>query len=244
MDLMSPAIWGPTALAALLVGLAKNGVPGLGVLVVPLMAYAFPARDSVGVLLPLLVVGDILAIALYRRHAQWRKLLGLLPYVVAGMLAAAFVLARIDNATLRPVLGGLILMLLALEVLRMRHQWTRLPHHPLFTAGIGTAAGFATTLGNAAGPIMSLYLLSRELPKQQFVGTAAWFFFVVNCSKVPLYWHLEMITPRSLALNLWMVPLVAAGAWCGFRLLPVIPQQWFKGLVLLLTAVAAFGLLF
>ena len=236
-------MWWAAGLAAALVGLGKNGLPGLGILVVPLMAYAFPARESVGILLPMLVVGDVMAIAIYRRHAQWRTLLGLLPYVLAGMIAAAFLLARIDDATMRPLLGGLILLLLAIELLRMRFPWQRLPHHPAFVGTIGASAGFATTLGNAAGPIMSLYFLSRGLPKHQFVGTAAWFFFVVNCSKLPIYAHLGMITPDTLRLNAALIPLIVAGGWLGVRLLPVIPQHLFNKLVLALTALAAIGLL-
>ncbi len=243
MSFADPSIIIPAAVAALLVGLAKNGVPGLGILVVPLMAHAFPPRDSVGVLLPMLITGDLLAILLYRRHAQWRKLLTLLPYVLVGMIGAGWVLSRLDNETFRPLLGGLILLLLGLELLRMYKRWHHLPHHPAFTGTVGTAAGFATTLGNAAGPIMNIYLLSRELPKHQFVGTAAWFFFVVNCSKAPLYWHLDMITTDSLRFNLVMIPLIATGAWLGVRLLPVIPQRLFTGLVLGLTAVAALSLL-
>lgn len=235
--------WLLAGLAGVLIGIAKNGVPGLGILVVPLMAYAFPARDSVGILLPMLIVGDVMAIALYRRHAQWRALIGLLPYVVVGMLVAAWVLARLDNTGLRPVLGGLILALLILEVARNRMNWTNLPHHPVFGSGIGIASGFATTLGNAAGPIMSLYLLSRDLAKSQFVGTAAWFFFVVNSSKVPLYVHLDIITGQTLWFNLLVAPTVVIGAFIGYRLLPHISPALFKNLVLTLTALAALGLL-
>ena len=240
--LMDPALLWAGA-GAVLIGLAKNGVPGLGILVVPLLAHAFPARESVGILLPMLIVGDVTAIILYRRHAQWRKLLGLLPYVILGGIVAGFVLARLDNESLRPLLGALILGLLVLELIRMRANWIRLPHHPLFVGGIGVSAGFATTIGNAAGPIMNLYFLSRALPKHQFVGTAAWFFFVVNASKVPLYVHLDMITGQTLLLNVAMVPLILLGALAGYKLLPVIPQKLFNGLVLAVTALAALGLL-
>ena len=233
----------PVGIAAVLVGFSKSGLPGLGILVVPLMAHAFPARDSVGVLLPMLIVGDVLAIARYRRDAQWRKLLGLLPYVVLGMIPAAIALVLLDNESMRPVLGCLILALLVLEGLRARFGWTNLPHHPLFVGGIGAFAGIATTIGNAGGPVMHLYFLSRGFEKRAFVGTAAWFFFVVNCSKVPLYLHLGMITDQTVFLNLSMVPLIAAGAWLGSRLLPVIPQQAFNMIVLALAGLAAMGLL-
>lgn len=240
---VATSTWILAGCSAFLVGMAKNGVPGLGILVVPLMAYAFPARDSVGILLPILITGDVMAILLYRRHAQWRALLGMMPYVLVGIIVAGLVLQRLDNSALRPVLGMLILLLLGLELIRLRVGWKDLPHHPAFVGGIGVSAGFATTIGNAAGPVMSLYFLGRGLPKHQFVGTAAWFFFVVNCSKVPLFAALDMITLRTLTFNALMIPLVAAGALIGYRLLPRISPELFRGLVLVLTAVAAAGLL-
>ncbi len=239
----SSIAWILGACTAILVGISKNGIPGLGILVVPLMAYAFPARDSVGVLLPMLVFGDITAILLYRRHAQWRTLLKMLPYAFVGICMGGLALTRVDNETLRPLLGGLILLLLILELVRKRFDWSHLPRHPAFVGGIGISTGVATTIGNAAGPIMAIYLLSRQLPKQQFLGTAAWFFFVVNSSKIPIFVTLDMITWQSLTFNMLLAPLILLGAFIGYRLLPYISTGLFNGLVLALTAIAAAGLL-
>lgn len=231
------------SLAALLVGISKSGLPGLGILVVPIMAMVMPARESVGALLPMLLIGDLMAIFWFRRHARWAWILRLLPWVAGGMLAAAWTLARIDSAHLRPLLGGLVLVMLALELARSRLGWNKLPHHPAFTASVGAAAGFSTTLGNAAGPVMNIYLLSRGLPKMEFVGTQAWFFFLVNATKVPIYASQGMISRSSLMFDLAVAPLILVGAWIGTVLLRRLPERVFFALVFLLALAGGLRLL-
>jgi uncharacterized membrane protein YfcA len=240
---MEPSTLVFACLGAVLVGMAKNGVPGLGILVVPLMATAFPARASVGILLPMLIVGDVLALIHFRRHAEWHKLWGLFPWVIAGGVLGALTLARVQDAHLKPLLGVLVLGMLVLELLRSRFQWAGYASHPMFTVGTGIAAGFATTIGNVAGPIMSMYLLGKGAPKAQFVGTAAWFFFLVNCSKVPIYLGLDMMNRQSLLFDAAMIPLIVVGALAGVKVFRIIPQKLFDGMILVLTAVAAVRLL-
>jgi uncharacterized membrane protein YfcA len=230
--------------AAVLVGMAKNGVPGLGILVVPIMAMAFPVKQSVGTLLPMLITGDILAIIHFRRHAQWNKLWGLFPWVIVGGALGTWTLIYASELYLKPMLGVLVLVMLVLELLRSRFAWRNYARHRFFTAGFGTAAGFSTTVGNVAGPVMSMYLLGKEMPKEQFVGTAAWFFFLVNLSKVPIFLSLHMITRESLVFDLKMAPLVVVGGLLGVRVFQFMPQKVFTGMILVLTALAALRLLF
>lgn len=232
-------------LGAVFVGLAKAGVPGLGILLVLLLAMAFPdrTRQSVGVLLPMLIVGDIFAVIYYRGHAQWRRLVGLMPSVAVGLGLGWWYLAIVDESLFRPLLGCLILGLLVTELLRTRRGWDHLPRHRGIVAGTGLASGFATTVGNAAGPIMSIYLVSRGLLKQQFISTVAWFFFIINLIKAPIFVEQGMITRASLRLDLTMIPLVLLGAAIGVRVVHRIPQTLFNRLILIFSAVAALQLI-
>lgn len=231
--------------AAVLTGLAKCGIPGVGILLVPVMAMIFEPRASVGVLLPMLLTADVMAVAYYRRDAQWNRILILFPFVAAGIGGAWLALHALRGAQtlFAPILGSLVLGMLALDLIRMRFGWERLPHHPLFKAGVGFLAGFSTTLGNAAGAIMNLYLLSHDLKKNEFMGTSAWFFLIVNCSKAPVFLHQGMITADSLRFNLWMIPGVVAGSLLGRWLLPRLSPPVFRNLVMILAAVAAIHLL-
>lgn len=228
----------------LIVGLAKTGLPGCGILAVPLMAMVFPAKESVGALLPLLIVGDICAVSFYHSHAQWKKLFELFPCVLGGIALGAFVLWKIDNTQLKPVLGLLILGLLGLEICRRRFGWVNFPHQLWFVIVMGSLAGFATTLGNVAGPIMNIYFISKGFQKSEFMGTSAWYFLIFNCVKVPIYGGLGMINQTTLMFDLCLVPAVLIGAFAGRSLLRVVPQRAFNFLVLLLAALAAVRLLF
>ena len=252
---LAPWQWLLGAGCALGVGLAKTGVPGLGIFVVPLMVLAVgDARQSAGWLLPLLCVADVFAVVAYRRHAEARRLFSLVPWVLAGMVAGALAL-RGPEAVLRRVVGGIVLAMVVLRVARTRRragapaseaaggqapsEVEPPPASVLQSAGYGVVAGFATTLANAAGPVMNLYLLARRLPKQQFIATGAWFFLVINLCKVPLYTAHGLIHARSLLFDLVLLPAVIVGARCGRWVAARLPQRTFESLVLALTAAAA-----
>ena len=245
----------------MLVGLAKTGMPGAGIPAVAMMAMAFEenTKMSVGALLPVLLVGDVMAVAYYHRHAEWKRLAGLFPFVVAGMIPAVVLLHYVEGRHFAPILGWLILILLALAMIqhgfRRRHtdaDDTEAGRDPSaashnkktwLIAVTGILAGFGTMAGNSAGPVMSIYLLSMGLKKKQFIGTAAWFFLIVNASKVPFFWGLKMITPDTLHFDLTVVPGVVFGALFGYWILKRIPQRLFNVLVLLLAIVAAMELI-
>lgn len=177
--------WIIGAAAAWLVGVSKTGIPGVGMVVVPMLAAAFGGQASVGIMLPMLLFGDCFAVAWYRQHAQWSTLVGLLPWVIAGMAAGAGALWAVGRSTggkdiLSILIGALVLILLAVHLLRGRLGDRLDPKSPAGVAGTGVAAGFATTVSNAAGPVMTIYLMAHQLDKQQFMGTIAWYFFIIN----------------------------------------------------------------
>lgn len=232
--------------AALLVGFSKTGMPGAAIPAVALMADAFrdETRLSVGAMLPLLIVGDVFALAYYRRHADWGRLYELFPFVVAGMVPGYLVLWLAHGDALRLLLGLIVLALLALQIARQRFKWDRIPSSRWFVALTGCLAGFGTTVGNAAGPVMSIYLISKKMDKFEFLGTSAWFFFLVNASKIPWFLLLDMITVRTLCFDAKLVPIVVVGAIVGAIFLQRIPQHIFNALVLLLAGIAGLRLVF
>ena len=229
--------------AGLLAGLAKTGVPGIGILAVPLMAMIFPGKLSVGAFLPMLITADLFAVAWYRRHAEWPRLLELFPCVIAGIIAGAFALYLLNSDYFKPFLGTLVLALLALELIRARLGWTNVPHQRWFVVFSGSLAGFATTVGNVAGPVMNIYLIAKGLPKQNFMGTSAWYFLIFNCVKVPIFAGLGLMTGATLRFDAWMIPAVAAGALLGRWILGKTSPRWFKNIALALAGLAALKLL-
>jgi uncharacterized membrane protein YfcA len=219
-----------------MIGIAKTGVPGLAMLTVPLMVFAVgDSRLSAAWAAPMLIVGDVFAVWYWRRHAEAGALLSLVPWVALGMALGGLAL-RIDDTILRRVLGVIVLAMVALTVARRRHPAT-IPHgHPSI---YGVVAGFATTIANAAGPVMASYLLLKRMPKEQLVATGAWFFLTVNVAKLPIYAVNDLISQDSVTFDLLMAPIVVCGAFVGFGLVKRISQRAFEGLTLALAALSA-----
>ena len=212
--------------SAFLVGLSKTGLPGVSILGIVLMTEAYPddAMHSVAAILPLLLAGDVFAVAWFRRHADWGRLVRLLPWVVAGMIPGVFVLLWFNGNQLRPIIGGLVLGMLAVELCRQRFGWERMPHRWWFAAATGLLAGFTTFVANAAMPVMSIYLVSQDFDKRKFIGTAAWFFLILNVSKVLPYCVMGMLTSSMLPTAAALAPLVILGALLGVYVLSRIPN--------------------
>jgi uncharacterized membrane protein YfcA len=236
--------WGLAAFCGLLVGVSKTGLPGAAILMVPLFALVLPARASTGALLPLLVLGDVFAVAWYRRHAVWPQLLRLLPLAAAGVVLGFLAMGRISDRALRYLIAGLVLALQVFSILRSlrKRSEPRGAGAVWLAVVLGLLAGIATMLANAASPIMLAYLLTMQLPKNEFLGTSAWFYFCINLFKVPFSAGLGLITPASLAFDLALAPAVVGGAFLGVFLARRTPQQAFQILVQVLTATAALAL--
>jgi uncharacterized protein len=230
--------WLLGAFCAFSVGVAKTGVPGFGILAVPLFVLTVgDARQSAAWLLPLLICADIFAVIYYHRHAAAGALFSLLPWVMAGMAGGAIVLGYPDTF-IRPLVGTITLVMLLIFLWR---QWRTAEPPPAdwrHAGFYGTTAGFATMVANAAGPVMNLYLLSKKLPREEFVATGAWFFFIVNISKVPVYASHELFTRQSLLFDVAMLPFVVTGALTGRKILAIMPEKVFVNSVLILAFVA------
>jgi uncharacterized membrane protein YfcA len=245
---LSSTQWAVVGLCAAMQGVAKTGVPGVGILAVPLMAMVFGAEEakgSVGLLLGILILADVFAITYHRKNAQWRHVLRLLPATAAGIATGSVLLGQISGAQLKPLIGVIVLAMLVLNYWRQRKGGAEVevPRDWWFAGLMGFAAGVATMMANAAGPVMIIYLLAMQLPKVQFVGTSAWFFFLVNWIKVPFSVNLKMMTFETLKVDLMMLPAIALGALLGVVLLHRIPQKKFGMVMQVLAAAAAIKLL-
>ncbi len=246
MDDLGLMKWAVVGLCAVMIGASKTGLPGLGILVVPLMAYVFPASKSVGIVLGILIIGDLFAVIYHHRNANWMHLIKLLPIAFVGLVAGSFIMKMIGDKQLRPIIGTIVLVLLVLNYwmktkgegkIAVAGEWW-------FAVIFGFLAGVTTIMANAAGPIMILYLLAMKLERVEFVGTAAWFFFIVNWLKVPFLTNLDLINAESVKINLTVLPLVLLGAFLGMAALKRIPEKVFSAVVQILSAIAAVKLLF
>jgi uncharacterized protein len=243
-----PLLWLFAALGALMIGVSKAGIPGLSILSIALFNHVFASsKQASGLILPLLIFGDFVAVFSYRKHTQWRYLWRLFPWTAAGVVLGYFTLGRISDQTARILVGWIIV---ALVVLSLWRRYASAPDdekpvafHWSVAAAIGVISGFITLVANAAGPLMAIYLVAMRLPKMEYVGTAAVFFMLLNLFKVPFMVDLGLITTQSFGFNLALAPAVLLGALAGRWLLLHINQKLFELLVLLLSAIGGILLL-
>jgi uncharacterized protein len=237
--------WVLAVVAALLIGISKTGIGGLGMLSVVIFAQIMPARQATGLVLPLLCFGDLVAALYYRQHAKWRHVWRLLPWTAAGVVIGYYTLGRVTDREAQRMIGGIVLSLIALHVVRRRGAARHETEHGMwFAPTIGVLAGFTTLIANAAGPLMAIYLLAMRLPKMDYVGTGAVFFLVMNLFKVPFMVNLDLITVDSFKMNLLLALPVFTGALVGRKILMKIDQKVFENVVLVLGALAGAKLLF
>lgn len=231
---------------AMLIGMAKAGVKGMGMLIVPIMATIFGGKPSAGLVLPLLSFADLFAVRYYNRHAEWKYVWRLLPSAVVGVFIGIAVGYYINDDSFKSliaviVVGSLVLMLIQ-ERGGLPTAWT---DTWLFGSIFGLLGGFSTMIGNAAGPIMAVFLLAMQLPKNSFIGTGAWFFLIINLLKFPfhiLVW--KTITWSSFQVNLLAIPAIAVGVFIGIRIVGLIPEREFRFFIIIMTFFAALRLIF
>lgn len=237
--------WMLLAVCAMLVGMSKVGVPGVSMLVVPALAIIFGGKASTGILLPMLMMADIFGVSYYHRHAEWKYLWKLLPWAAIGIGIALWVGEVVNDLWFKNIIAILVFMCIGLMLWKDRRKGNNLfPDTWWFAASMGVLGGFATMIGNVAGPIFAIYLLAMHLPKNSFIGTGAWFFLILNFSKFPLHIFVwKTISWETLTLDLMLLPAIAIGAFLGIKLVKRISDGLYRTAVIVVTALSAFLLL-
>lgn len=233
-------------LVGFLIGIAKTAIGGMGMVSAALLANVLSAKESTGVILVLLLVGDLFAIGIYKKHVEWKVLKSLMWPVAAGLLVGVAFLANVSDLSLKRTIGWIVLVLVAAFPISQRLLNGDLDLVGKFPKiigySLGSMAGFMSMIANAGGPPMSIYLLMRRNSVMNFLGNNAWFFFLLNVSKVPFTLALGILKFQSLQYILPAIPTVALGAILGRRYITRINQQLFQNITLVSAAAAGLNL--
>jgi uncharacterized membrane protein YfcA len=236
----SAANWTLIFFAAFIIGLSKAGLKGIDMLNVTIMAIVFGGKASTGIVLPLLCIADIAAVIYYNRHAQWKHFWKLIPWMAIGVLIGVFAGKDLNEIVFRKIMALIIIATVAIMIIMEFRKTTNVPTNKLFVAGTGLVAGFTTMLGNLAGAFSNIYFLAMRMPKNNFIGTAAWVFLVINLFKLPfqvLYW--KNINRASLQTDLLLLPALAIGFWAGLKIVARIKDDNYRKVVIVLTLLGA-----
>ena len=231
---------------ALMIGMAKTGVQGAGMLSVPLLANVFGGQLSSGIMLPMLVLADVFGVWYYHRDASWHHLKILFPWAAAGVVIGTITGSYINDQIFKIVMAATILISVVIMLwLEKLGTPDKVPTSKSFGIATGVAGGFTSMVGNLAGSVMSVYLLSIRLPKNAFIGTTAWFFMVVNWFKIPFHafvWH--TISWDIMLLGLITLPAIIVGAYLGIIIVRKLTDTMYRWFIIGMTLIAAIGMLF
>jgi uncharacterized membrane protein YfcA len=229
---------------ALFIGMSKTGVHGAGMLAVPLLANIFGGQLSSGIMLPMLVLADLLGVWYYHRHASWHHLKILFPWSAVGVILGTLVGKYIDDSIFKIIMAVIIVASVITMLWLERGHKEEVPHNKAFGVTSGILGGFTSMVGNLAGTVMAVYLLSMRLPKNAFIGTTAWFFMATNWFKVPFHvfsWH--TINMNTVLLDLSTLPLIILGAYLGIIIVKKLSERTYRWFIIVMTLVAAFFML-
>lgn len=238
--------WILIIITAFIIGLARTGITGIVMLVIPILASEFGGKESTGIILPLLILGDIFAVTYYRKHADWSIIKTLLPWTLAGLVLGIIVGNHINDSQFKSLIAIIVIICLAILLFTDRKgDKANIPQSQWLSALAGIATGFSSMIGNAAGPILIVFLLAKGFKKYNFMGTLGWFFLLINLIKVPIQvfvWH--NISTKSFLTAGLMLPAIALGAFVGAVIIKKLNEKFFHYFVIVLTAISAIRLLF
>jgi len=237
--------WVAISFAIYLLGMAKSGIKGIGIIIVMILAFVFGEKASTGVLLPLLISADIFAVIYYHRHAQWSFIKKLIPWMILGVLVGVLTGNYITEELFKKIMAIIIIGSVGIMFYFENKKLLNIPNNFLFSSSTGFLAGFTTMIGNLAGPISNIYFLAMRLPKNEFIGTAAWLFFIINVFKFPFHVFVwKTINKETLVLNSIMIPVLIIGFFIGVRIVKLISNINYRRFILFVTALGGFILLF
>ena len=225
---------------AFIIGLSKAGLKGIDIMNVTIMAIVFGGKASTGIVLPLICAADIMAVIYYHRHAEWPHFWKLMPWMIIGILIGVFVGKDMDEVIFRKIMAVIIVLTVLIMIALEFRKQLAIPVNKLFAVGMGLGAGFATMLGNLAGAFSNLYFLAMRVPKNNFIGTSAWVFLVINYFKLPfqvIYW--KNITFSTLYTDLLLLPAVVLGFAAGIKIVSKIRDGGYRKVVIVLTLAGA-----
>ncbi|MGN6435039.1 MAG: sulfite exporter TauE/SafE family protein [Agriterribacter sp.] len=228
--------WLLLCIAAFCLGVSKAGLKGTELLNVTIMAIVLGSKSSTGVVLPLLCFADVMAVMYYNRHAQWKHFYGLLPWMVMGIFVGVYVGMDMNEVLFRKIMALIIIVIVTAMLLLEIKKNIVIPSNRFFAAVMGLICGFTTMLGNLAGPFSNIYFLALRLPKNAFIGTAAWVFLVINFFKLPfqvIFWN--NINQQTLYTDVIVLPALLLGFYIGVKIVGLIKDDSYRKIIIALT---------
>jgi len=214
----------------------------MGLLILPVVMIAFPGPQALGIIVPMYVVTDLLAITSYRKNINWPLLIRLLPLCLIGVFTGGWLLSMLSMSAFSAVLSILIIGMLLLGIV-LDHTDSTFMRHPISNYVTGFIGGVVSMVSNAAGPIFSLYFMEQKLSKETYVSTRSWALMLINLAKIPALYILGLLSLESTLISFQAIPGLVIGAAIGFWILKKLKLSQFKWLIRIMASIAAVKLM-
>ncbi|REK09102.1 MAG: sulfite exporter TauE/SafE family protein [Planctomycetota bacterium] len=249
---LSTLDWVLVVLGALFVGMSKGGLPGISGLAVWMYVKVFGAKESVGMLVSVLICADLFGVVIYRRHADLAFVKRMLPFLISGTLVGTLVFVLLPGAFYQHFIGAILLLLVFFHFGTKRlHPEPPEPPDPqpaerskLVERTVGVCSGSFSMLANAGSVLLVAYLIRLGLPKLVFLGTFASLILISNVVCLPLHWAIGSVTLNDLPLSFALGLLSLVGVVAARLLVAVIPQKLFEAFIWTVVVLAGLELLF
>lgn len=231
MTTADPLFLVAATVAAIVIGLAKGGLGGIGTLAVPILALVISPVKAAALLLPILVVSDMFGLWLYRRDFDRRNLMILIPAAAIGVAAGWATAAFVSDRMVGLFVGVIGVSFCANLWFRRRHAFAPRPADVPRGVFWGSILGFTSFVSHAGAPPFQVYVLPQRLEKNIYAGTTTITFAVVNLIKLLPYWALGQLSVANLRTALFLFPIAIASTFVGVRLVRIIPERAFFNFV-------------
>lgn len=231
------------AILGFMIGFAKGGFNGLGAVLTPVLALVLPVTSAVGVLLPMLMVGDVFAVTMYWKEWDVELVKRMLPAGIVGALAGTFLLSSVSTNGLRIILGIFVLASVAYKFLSDRIQAIRYEPRLWHAPAAGLLSGVASGMFNSGGPPFNSYLLLQKLTARPFIATTAIYFALLNLIKVPGFLYTGILNLPLLFSLWWVFLFIPVGIWVARMTLTRLSPSAFEGIIIALLIFSSLWLL-
>lgn len=223
-------------LAVIVVGMAKGGFSGLGVLATPLLALSLPAPVAAAVLMPVLLAQDVVSVWSFRKSWDRWIVAWMLPGALAGVVLGTVLAAVVPEERLLLVLGAITLGFGLYRLWLERGGRVVAPSDSPGWVGLlfGVSAGFTSQIAHAGGPPFQMWVTPRRLPHETFVGTSSVVFAVINWMKVPSYLALGSLNAQTLTAGALLLPLAIVSTLVAVRVIRRLDSARFYTIIYLL----------
>ena len=152
------------SIGVILFGISKGGFAGpASILAIPVMSLGMSPITAAGILLPILIVMDFIAMYFYWNKWDINNIKIIIPPAIIGILIGGLTFEFISSNTIRIIVGIICILFVFLTIFQKNNTFFK----PTKNKGIfwSSISGYTSCIIHAGGQPLSFFLLPQKLNK-------------------------------------------------------------------------------